>query len=104
MVGEARAAALSAAKAEVDAFYKREGPAFKEKLRRAKIRSEAQAIYLDFTRKTQFINFELPDRTMEEVRPALREYILEQQSTSLKSLMDYYSKRYDELLKQEYGK
>ena len=95
----ARTEALSAAKAEVDAWYDTEVPAFLEALSTADTQSEINAAWSSFVDKTAIINTELPARTPEDVRPALRDYVFHRYNTTFPSLQDSLTKRIREVTK-----
>lgn len=92
-----RTDALSAAKAEVDEWYDTEVPAFLEALSKAKTQAEATAAWLDFVGKTAIINTDLPNRTPEEVRPALRDYVFQRYNTTFPSLQDSLNRKIREI-------
>ena len=89
----ARTEALSAAKTEVDFWYDTEVPAFLDALSRAKTQAEVNAAWSAFVDKTSIINTDLPARTPEEVRPALRDYVLHRYNTTFPSLQDSLTKK-----------
>ena len=89
----ARTEALSSAKAEVDAWYDTEVPAFLVNLRQAKTQAEVNAAWEAFVEKTSIINTELPSRTPEDVRPALRDYVFQRYNTTFPSLQDSLTKK-----------
>ena len=89
----ARTEALSAAKAEVDAWYDTEVPAFLDNLRKAKTQAEVNAAWSAFVEKTSIINTDLPARTPEDVRPALRDYVFHRYNTTFPSLQDSLTKK-----------
>lgn len=89
----ARTEALSAAKAEVDFWYDTEVPAFLDNLRQAKTQAEVNAAWSAFVEKTSIINTELPARTHEDVRPALRDYVFHRYNTTFPSLQDSLTKK-----------
>lgn len=93
----ARTEALSAAKAEVDAWYDAEVPAFLDNLRQAKTQAQANAAWSAFVSKTSVINADLPARTPEDVRPDLRDYVFHRYNTTFPSLQDSLTKRLQEL-------
>ncbi len=93
----ARTEALSAAKAEVDAWYDTEVPAFLEALSRAQTQTEVFTAWSSFVDKTTVINTELPARTPEDVRPALRDYVFHRYNTTFPSLQDSLTKRMQEV-------
>ena len=89
----ARAEALSAAKAEVDNWYDTEVPIFLNNLRQANTQAEVNAAWAAFVEKTSIINTDLPARTPEDVRPALRDYVFHRYNTTFPSLQDSLTKR-----------
>ena len=93
----ARSEALSAAKAEVDAWYDREVPVFLEALSNARTRQEVSDAWGAFSDKTSVINTDLPARTPEDVRPALRDYVFHRYNTTFPSLQDSLYKRLREV-------
>ena len=88
-----RTEALSAAKAEVDAWYDTEVPAFLNNLRQAKTQAEVNTAWSAFVEKTSIINTDLPAGTPEDVRPALRDYVFHRYNTTFPSLQDSLTKR-----------
>lgn len=88
-----RAEALSAAKAEVDFWYETEVPAFLDALSRARTQAEVNHAWSAFVNKTSIINTDLPARTPEDVRPALRDYVFHRYNTTFPSLQDSLTKR-----------
>lgn len=93
----ARTEALSAAKAEVDAWYDTEVPTFLDNLRQAKTQAEVNAAWSVFVERTSIINTDLPARTPDDVRPALRDYAFHRYNTTFPSLQDSLTKRMLEL-------
>lgn len=93
----AKTEAFSAAKAEVDAWYDTEVPVFLDKLRQTKTQAEVNAAWSAFVEKTAIINTDLPARTPEDVRPALRDYVFHRYNTTFPSLQDSLTKRVLEL-------
>ncbi len=89
----ARTEALAAAKAEVDAWYDTEVPAFLDALSKAKDQSEVNAAWIALVEKTSIINTDLPARTPEDVRPALRDYVFNRYNTTFPALQDSLTKR-----------
>ena len=89
----ARTEALSAAKAEVDAWYDVEVPAFLDALSRAQSQAEVNAVWMDFVGKTSVINTDLPARTPEDVRSDLRDYVFHRYNTTFPALQDSLTKR-----------
>ena len=74
---EARERALSAAKAEVDAWYAREIPIFRKALKNARSQKDVSDAWIVFVDKIKVVNFDIPDRAPESVRPVLRDYIIQ---------------------------
>lgn len=74
---EARDSALSAAKAEVDAWYAREIPIFRKALKNARSQKDVSDAWIVFVDKIKVVNFDIPDRAPESVRPVLRDYIIQ---------------------------
>ena len=95
----ARTEALSAAKAEVDAWYEREIPAFLDELSRTTTQSEINAAWKSLVDKMSFLNNDLPANTPEEVRPALRDYVFQRYNTDFVPLQDSLIKRITEVSK-----
>lgn len=95
----ARAEALTAAKAEVDAWYDVEVPAFLEALSRTRTQEEINAAWMDFVSKTSVINTDLPARTPEDVRSDLRDYVFHRYNTTFPALQDSLTKRMIEVSK-----
>lgn len=93
----ARTEALSSAKAEVDDWYDTEVPAFLDALSRANTQAEVNEAWSAFSNKTSIINTDLPARTPEDVRPALRDYVFHRYNTTFPSLQDSLTKRMNEV-------
>ncbi len=93
----ARTEALSAAKAEVDLWYDTEVPAFLDALSHASTQAEVNAAWGALVDKTAIINTDLPARTPEGVRPALRDYVFHRYNTTFPSLQDSLTRRMLEL-------
>lgn len=74
---EARERALSAAKAEVDAWYAREIPIFRKSLKDARSQKDVSDAWIVFLDKIKVVNFDIPDRAPESIRPVLRDYIIQ---------------------------
>ncbi len=68
--------ALKDAKARVDAVYARIVPQCCEAIRKAQTIEDVNEAYLRFNEQTKEVNFEIPEKYPESIRPALREYIL----------------------------
>ncbi len=68
--------ALKDAKARVDAVYARIIPQCCEAIRKAQTIEEVNEAYLRFLEQSKEVNFEIPEKCPESIRPALREYIL----------------------------
>ena len=92
-----RAEALAAAKAEVDAWYAREIPAFRKTLKRVKTQAEAQSAYMALIEKMKEVNFDIPARTPEIVRPNLRDYIIDRYNKVFSDISLELAARMDEL-------
>lgn len=92
-----RAEALAAAKAEVDAWYAREIPAFRKALKRARLKNEAQSAYMALIEKMKEVNFDIPARTPEIVRPNLRDYIIDRYNKVFSDISLELAARMDEL-------
>lgn len=93
----ARTEALAAARAEVDAWYDSEIPAFLEALSAAKTPAAVSEAWAAFADKTALINLDLPERTPEEVRPALRDYLFQRYNDSFPALQDSLAKKMSEI-------
>lgn len=88
-----RAEALSKAKEEVNAWYDTEVPAFLDDLSKSRTNEEANSAWIRFVGRTSIINTDLPNRTPEEVRAALREYIFHRYNTTFPALQDSLTKK-----------
>lgn len=84
----ANARALSAAKEEVDAWYDAEVPVFLDALSKATTQGEATLAWTEFIDRISAINTDLPARTPDDVRPALRDYIFQRYNTTFPALQD----------------
>lgn len=91
-----QADALSAAKAEVDAWYNTEIPIFLEDLSRTSTQSEVNTVWSALVEKMSFLNNDLPNKTPEAIRPALRDYIFYRYNTDFVPLQDSLIKRMTE--------
>ena len=89
--------ALEAAKAEVDAWYAAEVPAFLDALSRATSQNEAAEAWAAFAAKTSVINTDIPARTPEAELPALREYLVDLYNAAFPALQDSLAKKMREL-------
>ena len=89
----ARTEALEAAKAEVDAWYDAAVPSFLDALSAARTQDEAFAAWTSLANSISAINTDLPSRTPESVRPALRDYLLQRSNATFPSLQDSLTKR-----------
>lgn len=70
---------LAKAKETVDAWYRKELPIYFELLKKASTLDEVIACSSQFEEKEKYIHFDLPAQVGEDIRPALREYILTHQ-------------------------
>ena len=95
----ARTEALSAAKAEVDAWYDTQIPAFLEELSHTSTQSEVNAAWSALVEKMSYINTDLPNRTPEDIRPALRDYVFQRYNADFVPLQDSLIKRMNEVSK-----
>ena len=93
----ARAEAISAAKAEVDAWYDTQIPAFLEELSHTSTQSEVNAAWSALVEKMSYINSDLPNHTPEDIRPALRDYVFQRYNTDFVPLQDSLIKRMTEV-------
>ncbi|MCR5326555.1 MAG: protein kinase [Bacteroidales bacterium] len=90
-------AALSEAKAQVDAVFDRALPAFRKALRAAKTTQEVTDAWLAFTNKLRKVNYDIPDATPEAVRPQLRDYVIQRNNAVLPKLSEEMTARINEL-------
>ena len=90
-------AALKAAKAKVEASYRRAIPAFRKALREARTREEATAAWMGFVENQKEVNFDIPAATPETVRPTLRDYVLQRNSEIQTQLSAELTARMQEL-------
>ena len=81
-----RAQALSAAKAKVDAWYKREIPAFRAAMKKASTQKEVNDAWLALVSKMTIINDDIPAATPKEVRSQLRDYLFERYNETFPAL------------------
>ena len=93
----ARAEALSAAKAQVDAWFDAEVPAYLEALSQAQTQDQVFAAWMAFIEKSSVVNTDIPSGAPEEVRPALRDYILERNNATYPALQDSLTRRLQEI-------
>lgn len=89
--------ALSAAKAEVDAWYTEEIPAFRQALREATDRDQVNAAWLQFCERLSILNNDIPARTPEAIRPALRDYIISHYNDVFPAISEEMTARMSEL-------
>ena len=90
-------AALEAAKAKVEASYRRNIPVFRKALREARTRKEAAAAWMGFVENQKEVNFDIPAATPEAVLPALRDYVLQRNSEIQTQLSAELTARMQEL-------
>ena len=93
--------ALSEAKAQVEAAYARDIPAFREALQDARTRQEVTDAWLSFLESEREVNFDIPDAAPEEIRPALRDYILSRNNEILPELSEALNERMREVTEQK---
>jgi len=89
--------ALSAAKAEVDAWYDTAVPAFRSAIAAASSADEVNAAWTDLLGQITTLNADIPSRTPESVRPALRDYTIQRYYDTFPSLQQALASRLDEL-------
>ena len=96
----AEESALADAKAHVEAVYKRAIPPFREALRDAQSPQKATEAWIELNEKLKEVNFDIPAKAPEAVRPALRDYIIERNNAILPTLSEELSNRIRELTSQ----
>ena len=94
---DARTEALAAAKAEVDQWYAVEIPKYREAIAKAASPGEVVAAWTELANRTAVINEDLPSRTPEAVRPALRDYLLQRHNEVFPGLLQEMIARQREL-------
>lgn len=90
-------AALTDAKANVDAVYRQAATEFRKALRSASTPQDVTDAWLAFTERTKTVNYDIPAATPEPVRPALRDYIIERSNSILPQLSKEMASRLNEL-------
>ena len=90
-------AALTDAKAKVDAVYRQAATEFRKALRSASTPQDVTDAWLAFTERTKTVNYEIPAASPEPVRPALRDYIIERSNSILPQLSEEMASRLNEL-------
>jgi len=90
-------AALTDAKAKVDAVYRQAATEFRKALRLASTPQDVTDAWLAFTERTKTVNYDIPAATPEPVRPALRDYIIERSNSILPQLSEEMASRLNEL-------
>ncbi len=94
-------AALSEAKAEVDAVFERALPAFRKALRAATSPQQVNDAWLALTDTLRKVNFDIPEATPEAVRPQLRDYVIQRNNAVLPKLGEEMTARMNELSASE---
>ena len=92
-----REAALSEAKAQVDAVFDSAVPAFRKALRAASSPQQVTDAWLSLTATLKKVNFDIPDATPEAVRPQLRDYVIQRNNAVLPKLGEEMTARMNEL-------
>lgn len=92
-----RARALACAKAEVDNWYDTEVPTFLDALSKAATDTEVTDAWTAFVGKTNVINNDIPSRLPEEIRPRLRDYVIERYNSTFPALQDSLVSRMREI-------
>ncbi len=88
---------LDRAKADVDAWYATEVPAFRQALQDASSPSDVYAAWAALAENAAVINQEIPDRLPESARPALRDYLFARYNETFPALQQEMTERVTEL-------
>ena len=94
---EAQEIELSKAKDEVDNWYSTAVPEFREKLADANTPEDVYAAWITLASTTSALNNDLPSRTPESVRPAVRDYAIQRYNDIFPSLQEEMNARLQEL-------
>jgi ABC-type transporter Mla subunit MlaD len=92
-----QAAALSGAKAQVDAVFDRALPAFRKALRAATSPQQINDAWLELTDTLRKVNFDIPEATPEAVRSQLRDYVIQRNNAVLPKAGEEMTARMNEL-------